>query len=296
MQFFHLFSFVVVASYAAALPQPAELSEKYSNNVDTNLAFGLEARSYQPRFNSKRDLATLTSLKRRDDSEGPDPSPTSDPTPKETEDPSSTSDPTPKETEDPSFTDSVTNTMNLASKIKQAMDSDFVIFTEGEAVGRKIGGPVGDMVATYFKKDVYIAAIIDQWVDKSVPGLFNLIKSGLGEDKYFEVEPGFTNTRRELRYGFKSGNTKILAYASNIVQDAGTVTYNFQKVNTLLKDFFYDNMEFIRKLRVQMEKFEAGEALKKPLADIVGVVNDFILNQSTLSHKTIKGLDAALFR
>ncbi|KAH9247986.1 hypothetical protein BASA81_014399 [Batrachochytrium salamandrivorans] len=37
MQFFHLFSFVVVASYAAALPQPAGLSEKYSNNVDTNL-------------------------------------------------------------------------------------------------------------------------------------------------------------------------------------------------------------------------------------------------------------------
>ncbi|KAH9268036.1 hypothetical protein BASA84_000504 [Batrachochytrium salamandrivorans] len=34
MQFLHLFSFVVVASYAAALPQPAELSEKYSNNAD----------------------------------------------------------------------------------------------------------------------------------------------------------------------------------------------------------------------------------------------------------------------
>ncbi|KAH6572057.1 hypothetical protein BASA60_006828 [Batrachochytrium salamandrivorans] len=38
MQFFYLFSFVVVASYAAALPQPAELSAKYSNNTDTNLA------------------------------------------------------------------------------------------------------------------------------------------------------------------------------------------------------------------------------------------------------------------
>ncbi|KAH6592580.1 hypothetical protein BASA61_004516 [Batrachochytrium salamandrivorans] len=32
MQFFHLFSFVVVASYAAALPQPAGLSEKYSDS------------------------------------------------------------------------------------------------------------------------------------------------------------------------------------------------------------------------------------------------------------------------
>ncbi|KAH6589099.1 hypothetical protein BASA50_010264 [Batrachochytrium salamandrivorans] len=31
MQFFNLFSFVVVASYAAALPQPAGLSDKYPN-------------------------------------------------------------------------------------------------------------------------------------------------------------------------------------------------------------------------------------------------------------------------
>ncbi|KAH6579328.1 hypothetical protein BASA60_003328 [Batrachochytrium salamandrivorans] len=43
MQFFYLFSFVVAASYAVALPQPAELSEKYSNNVDATLASGLEA-------------------------------------------------------------------------------------------------------------------------------------------------------------------------------------------------------------------------------------------------------------
>ncbi|KAH6580663.1 hypothetical protein BASA60_002780 [Batrachochytrium salamandrivorans] len=69
MQFFHLFSFVVVASYAAALPQPAGLSEKYSNNVDTNLVSGLEARSYQPGLNSQKNSATLTLLKRQDDSE-----------------------------------------------------------------------------------------------------------------------------------------------------------------------------------------------------------------------------------
>ncbi|KAH6566211.1 hypothetical protein BASA50_007142 [Batrachochytrium salamandrivorans] len=70
MQFFHLFSFVVVASNAAALPQPAELSEQYLDNVDTTLASGLEARSYQPVLNSYRESATLVSLKRRDDSEG----------------------------------------------------------------------------------------------------------------------------------------------------------------------------------------------------------------------------------
>ncbi|KAH6577532.1 hypothetical protein BASA60_004014 [Batrachochytrium salamandrivorans] len=62
MQFFHLFSFAVVASHAAALPQPAELSEKYSNNADPNLASGLSARSYQPVSNTREDSDTLGDL------------------------------------------------------------------------------------------------------------------------------------------------------------------------------------------------------------------------------------------
>ncbi|KAH9263019.1 hypothetical protein BASA83_013676 [Batrachochytrium salamandrivorans] len=92
MQFFYLFSFVVVASYAAALPQPAKLSEKYSSNVDATLASGLEARSYQPVLNSYKDSPTLMSLKRRDDSEGSseedsesDSSPPPDTTPNDSE-------------------------------------------------------------------------------------------------------------------------------------------------------------------------------------------------------------------
>ncbi|KAH9263271.1 hypothetical protein BASA83_013359 [Batrachochytrium salamandrivorans] len=70
MQFFYMSSFVVAVSYAAALPQPAGLSKRYSNNIDNTLAFGLETRSYQPVLNSYKDSATLMSLKRRDDSEG----------------------------------------------------------------------------------------------------------------------------------------------------------------------------------------------------------------------------------
>ncbi|KAH9264119.1 hypothetical protein BASA83_012428 [Batrachochytrium salamandrivorans] len=62
-------------------PQPAGLSEKYSNNVDATLASDLEARSYQPGSNSYKDSATLVSLKRRGNYEGSDPSPSSPPPP-----------------------------------------------------------------------------------------------------------------------------------------------------------------------------------------------------------------------
>ncbi|KAH9262837.1 hypothetical protein BASA83_013733 [Batrachochytrium salamandrivorans] len=107
MQFFNLVSFVVVASYAAALPQPAGPSEKYSNNVNTNLASGLEARSYQPGFNSKRDSATLMSLKRRADSVG---------------------------------SSWRRYSMNLSSTIDNVGDGIANIYKDGEKAGQKIGG------------------------------------------------------------------------------------------------------------------------------------------------------------
>ncbi|KAH6564913.1 hypothetical protein BASA62_007621 [Batrachochytrium salamandrivorans] len=92
----YLFSSVVAVSYAAALPQPAGLSEKYSNSANTTLASGLEARSYQPVLNSYKESATLMSLKRRDDSGSGSSLP---------------SDTTPNETDDPSFIDRFTDTM-----------------------------------------------------------------------------------------------------------------------------------------------------------------------------------------
>ncbi|KAH6585709.1 hypothetical protein BASA50_001043 [Batrachochytrium salamandrivorans] len=105
MQFFHLFSFVVVASYAAALPQPAGLSEKYSNSADTTLASGLGARSYQPGSNSHKDSATLVSLKRRN---------------------------APADCSE-----------NLASTIDNVGDGNANFFREGEKLEQKIGGLVG---------------------------------------------------------------------------------------------------------------------------------------------------------
>ncbi|KAH6566782.1 hypothetical protein BASA62_006489 [Batrachochytrium salamandrivorans] len=251
-------------------PSPSQRGylKKYSNNVDTTLASGLEARSYQPGLNSHKESATLMSLKRRDDSEGSDPSP-----------PPAT---TPNETDSDPFTNSVTNTINLASTIGKVIDSDYVFFTEGDKVRQKIDGDTGEMVAKYLRRDVYVTSVLNRWVDKSIPTILEKIKSGLGEDEYSKIEPDFTKDIKKLEDDFKVGYAKILVYASKIVKGDGTVTYNFQKVDTLFEDFFYDNMEFIRKLRLQLEKFEAGEALKKPLADIVEFANDFILKQSAL--------------
>ncbi|KAH6600232.1 hypothetical protein BASA50_002452, partial [Batrachochytrium salamandrivorans] len=171
MQFFYLFSFVVAASYAAALPQPAGLSEKYSNNVNATLASGLEARFYQPGLNSYKESATLMSLKRRDDYEGSsgedsesDSSPPPDTTPNDSEESSGENsgsgsspppDTTPNDSEESSeedsgsdsspppdttfnepfsdpFTEDAVSSENLASTIKNVGDGNADIFKDGE--------------------------------------------------------------------------------------------------------------------------------------------------------------------
>ncbi|KAH6590737.1 hypothetical protein BASA61_005158 [Batrachochytrium salamandrivorans] len=65
MQLFYLFSFVVVVSYAAALPRPAEISEEHSNSVDITLMSLFETRSYQSVLNTRDNSVTLVSLERR---------------------------------------------------------------------------------------------------------------------------------------------------------------------------------------------------------------------------------------
>ncbi|KAH6564960.1 hypothetical protein BASA60_010092 [Batrachochytrium salamandrivorans] len=119
MQFFYLFSFVAVVSNAAALPQPAELSEKYPNNVDTTLASSLSARSYQPGSNSHKDSATLTSLERRDSSEGSSGGNRGSGTP-----PPST--PDPNKTFGNTFSDSAVSSMNISSTIDNVGDDEWM--------------------------------------------------------------------------------------------------------------------------------------------------------------------------
>ncbi|KAH9256232.1 hypothetical protein BASA81_005741 [Batrachochytrium salamandrivorans] len=193
MQFFHLFSFVVVASYAAALPQPAELSERHSNNVDANLASGLEARSYQPGLNSQKNSVTLVSLERRDDSEGSSPSTSS-----------------PNETFISPFSDLSVSSMNLASTIDQVGNGILDLYKDGEKVGQKIGGDAGDMAATYIRKNTYVGLALSQWTYKSVPGVIDLIEYGLGADEYSEIKPDLLKKIEQLEDKFREGSAAIV--------------------------------------------------------------------------------------
>ncbi|KAH6598017.1 hypothetical protein BASA50_004058 [Batrachochytrium salamandrivorans] len=279
MQFFHLFSFVVVASYAAALPQPAGLSEKYSDSADTNLAFGLETRSYQPGSNSHKDSATLVSLKRRDDSEGSDPSPPSAPTP--------------KETVGKDFTKDDVSSENLASTIDKVRDDAYIFFKEGEEVADKIGGTAGDLIRKYFRSNAYVSTAIRRWVQASVPGILDFIESGLGEAEYFNIEPEFSNNLYRLRDKFRTELNATVDDATKILNNVGSDIENVQNISKSFKRVLSDRLELLEALKVQLLKFGNGTTLGGQLANVAASVNKFLEKQYGLHEEMMQALTTA---
>ncbi|KAH6573646.1 hypothetical protein BASA62_002833 [Batrachochytrium salamandrivorans] len=240
MQFFHLFSFVVVASYAAALPQPAGLSEK--------------------------DSATLVSLKRRDDSEGSseENSGSDSPPPPAT---------TPGHTVSVPFTNDDVSTMNLASMIKNVRDGGYIVEGGVERSGNMIGGLVGDMMTMYLGKATY---------------------SGLGDDEYSKIEQDLTKSIERLERVFRAGLYGMADGASNITNDFGSATENFQQIRDAFKGSLDSFTTIISILKDKLKSFEADKTLEGQLVDISKSVDDFFnQDQEPLFDEIMKGLRAA---
>ncbi|KAH6599333.1 hypothetical protein BASA61_002589 [Batrachochytrium salamandrivorans] len=223
MQLFYLFSFVVVASYAAALPQPAELSEQYSNDADTNLAFGLETRSYQPGLNSQKDLATLTLLKRQDNSEdngdGSDLPPLL--TPQGIQD-----------VIDNFFTDDDFISANMASTIDRVGDGAVGFYKDGEKAGKEIGDPAGPMLARYIERAIYVIVALVGWIEKMESTKLSSEKEG-----------------------------EVVKAVSNILTKTGTVIESVNTIHTSFKDAFHSRAKPFILLGSPLKGFESTKIL-----------------------------------
>ncbi|KAH9245683.1 hypothetical protein BASA81_016819 [Batrachochytrium salamandrivorans] len=261
MQFFHLFSFVVVASHAAALPQPAGLSEQYSNSVDATLASGLEAKSYQPESNSYKESITLVSLKRRDDSEGL----SGDDSGSDSFLPSTSG---PNEPFKSPFSDSNVSSMNLASTIDNVGDGNANLYKDGEKVRQKISGPSGDMVTKYIRKNAYVNVALRHWVHESVPGILEKIKSLWGDDEYSRLEPDLKKDIKKWEDEFRVGLNAIVDATTNILEDVGPVGENLQTIGRSFERTLFNRGSLISKLMRLLRSFESGKTLIRYLGGI----------------------------
>ncbi|KAH6573478.1 hypothetical protein BASA62_002948 [Batrachochytrium salamandrivorans] len=276
MQFFHLFSFVVVASYAAALPQPAGLSEKYSNNVDTNSASGLEARSYQPRSNSHKESATLVSLKRRDNSEGSAEGSSEDnsegsPEGSAGEDSESDTSPPPATTPNGPFSDP---------------------FTQDKISSGKSSFYDQQRWRWYLRRAAYVNVALGRWERESVSGMLGLIQSGLGEDEYFKVEPDLTKKIKKWEDGAHAGVNAMVDATSKILGEVGSVIENVKNTRKSFKLTFESRKKILWELITQLEKFTAGRTLELKLFDIATSLDGFLAEQKKFYGKIMKKLKA----
>ncbi|KAH6561607.1 hypothetical protein BASA50_002340 [Batrachochytrium salamandrivorans] len=285
MQFFHLFSFVVVASYAAAFPQPAELSEKYLNNADFALASGLEARSYQPGFNSQKGSATLVSLERRGDSEGSSEE-------NSESDSSPSPDTTPEKKFSHPFTEETVNSMALASTIDSVGDGIVDFYENGEKAGQKIGGDAGDLLTLYLRVASYVNAAMRNWVNNFLPDVLLTIKSGLSEEAYSKFGPDSLKTIEQLKARFSAELKAVLDATSNIANDVGLVAENLQTIDRSFKLTVYSRTALLSELRSLLDMFEAGATLEVQLADISRSIDEFGTKQNALFAKVMEEYEA----
>ncbi|KAH9267633.1 hypothetical protein BASA83_009848 [Batrachochytrium salamandrivorans] len=286
MQFFYLFSFVAVVSHAAALPQPAGLSEKYSNSADTNLASGLQARSYQPGLNSYKESATLVSLERRGDSEGSSGENSGSDSPP-------SSDTTPEKKFSPPFTEETVNSMALASTIDNVGDGIAGFYEDGDKAGQMLRGDAGDLLTKYLRRASYVNAAIRNWVNNFLPGIFVLIKSSLSDERYSTSLSNFINTYNQSKVEFREGLDGILGATSNIANDVGLVAENLQTINQSFESTFYNRIGVFWLLKLQLIKFKAGRTLDGHLATIIKSVEGFYDNQNKLHAEIIEKFETA---
>ncbi|KAH6593067.1 hypothetical protein BASA50_007649 [Batrachochytrium salamandrivorans] len=285
MQFFYLFSFVAVVSNAAALPQPAELSEKYPNNVDTTLASSLSARSYQPGSNSHKDSATLTSLERRDSSEGSSGGNRGSGTP-----PPST--PDPNKTFGNTFSDSAVSSMNISSTIDNVGDGIFNLPEDGEKVAQKINGTLGEMLSGYIKRSTYVSAALDEWMGAEGTGILLTIQSILGETEFSEMLPAFLETFQGFIDNATAKEKEAAEATSNILKDTGTVIQNVEKIHVSFGLVFNNRISSFDLLKSLLGNSEAVETLLTYFFNMRTSLDKFLANQQRIHDEIMEKLRA----
>ncbi|KAH9264789.1 hypothetical protein BASA83_011689 [Batrachochytrium salamandrivorans] len=292
MQFFYLVSFVAVASYAAALPQPAELSEKYSNNADSNLASGLEARSYQPELNSRKDSATLVLLKRQDNSGSGSSLPSA-----------SFRGAAPNRLYNP-FDRTETTSANISTTIDN-VGSDGVpkmlageeeipeIFAAGVRAGARMGGNAGNLLTRYLRRAQYVALALNRWRELDGRNVYGTIRSVLGEDEYSRLSRPVIRKDIDLNDVIQDKVIEADTAVSNVERSTGTHTENMEKISEALRESFNNRVLLLENLKSILENRPAGQTLYGYLSKARLSLDKFVADQKSLYDEIINELKAA---
>ncbi|KAH9264513.1 hypothetical protein BASA83_011984 [Batrachochytrium salamandrivorans] len=286
MQFFYLVSFVVVASYAAALPQPAGLSEKYSNGVDITLASILEARSYQPVSNTQEDSPNLMSLERRADSAGSSKGNFLFGTP-----PLSTMDYYEAEKLIYSLFDrGAFSFANISSTINKTGNGFAELSESGEKAGTKIGGSVGDLLSLYLRRSTYVNLALTVSAGSGLNATFSFIQSTTAPAEFPKAFLAFISTFDESMSKADKKEKESDGFIVNILKETGTVTQNVEAAIKLLVEALASLVKIFDVIKTIMSKSESGKIFYDDISNMMNNLTKFSAAQQNLHDKIIKAL------
>ncbi|KAH6565330.1 hypothetical protein BASA50_004215 [Batrachochytrium salamandrivorans] len=288
MQLFYLLPFVVVASHAAALPQPAGLSEQYSSNVDITLASFFETRSYQHVLNTQEDSATLMSLERRVDSGGASggnsggSGPPSPPllTPEDVKDIIASF-----------FKDNDFSSANISSTIDRVQDGIVGFYKDGEKAKKEIGGTAGAMLKRYLERSIYVIVALIDWMEKEAMAILRATRSVVGATKFREIFRAFIAARAESAKLADKKEREVTGAVLNILAKTGTVIENVNTIHTSFGDLFNNRIALFTLLGSPLKDFEATKVLYGYISNAVTSLTKFLADQQNIHDGIIKALE-----
>ncbi|KAH6566366.1 hypothetical protein BASA62_006751 [Batrachochytrium salamandrivorans] len=233
-----------------------------------------------------KDSATLTLLKRQDDSE-------------ESSGENSKSDPFPSSTSGPNktvgsdFTKDEISSENLASTINKVGDNVYIFFEDGEEAAQKISGDAGNLVGKYFRRNAYVNVALRRWSYESVPKILHSIESGLGENEYSKIKSELLGNLDRLKAEFKEELGAIVDNATKILNNDGSDIENVEKISKSFKRALSNRLELLEALKVQLQKFNEGATLGEQLANVTANVNKFLEEQFESHEEMMQALRAA---
>ncbi|KAH6597361.1 hypothetical protein BASA50_004503 [Batrachochytrium salamandrivorans] len=284
MQFLCLFSFVVVASYAAALPQPEELSGKYPNSVNNDLVSILGARSYQPVVNTLKNLLTLTSLERRDDGSKQSPEKGGESPGGDKSGTSPSTDTTSKKETEESETHlekAERGTLALTSTIN-GVGEGLDVPRNVKAVGNAIDGNLKNLAVEYLTGALFVHRALKDWVEDFAKDAIIVVYETFGRTDYAKTVGLLRDTTRELIKEVRELLKKITDDMKDIIRRYGNLGVQLRNIHILFGRVFGSYMDYFKTLQAQLAKVRGAENICKYLANADKSVSQFFEKQTDI--------------
>ncbi|KAH6581202.1 hypothetical protein BASA60_002586 [Batrachochytrium salamandrivorans] len=291
MHFFYLLSFAVVASYAAAFPQPAGLSEQYLNSVDVDLVSGLEARSYQPVSNSHKDSDTLVLLKRQANSGGSSggrivfgTAPISYLSVKEAD-----------KLIDSVFKPGAFSFANISSTIDNVGDGNAEISENGEKVVTRIVGPAGGLLAKYLRRSTYVNLALTLLTGGGLRAMIDAIVSVTPPAEVSKAVLDFSRETMESITGADTKEAESDDLIANILKDTGAVRQKVEAAIKLLVETVVILLKPFNTLEALISKSEKAKVLYDQISTMMNSLTKFTEEQKKIYDELMQALGNEFF-